>query len=75
MEKEEEKIKERSVGTQRGERKERKWRGKDLNEEGAEPGKDKWESGGARGREGDKEKDKEWERTGGSESERMIVIR
>ena len=61
------------MGTQRGERKERKWRGKDLNEEGAESGKDKWESGGARGREGYKEKDKEWERTGGSECERMIL--
>ena len=61
------------MGTQRGKRKERKWRGKDLNEEGAESGKDKWESGGARGREGYKEKDKEWERTGGSESERMIL--
>ena len=61
------------MGTQRGERKERKWRGKDLNEEGAESGKDKWESGGARGREGDKGKDKEWERTGGSESERIIL--
>ena len=73
MEKEEEKIKERRVGTQREERKERKWRGKDLNEEGAESGKDKWESGGARGREGDKEKEKEWEKTGGSRSERMIV--
>ena len=38
----------RRVGTQRCERKARKWRGKDLNEEGAESGKDKWESGGVR---------------------------
>ena len=41
VEKEEEKIKERSVGTQRGERKARKWRGKDLNEEATESGEDK----------------------------------
>ena len=40
VEREEEKIKERIVETQRGERKARKWGGGDLVEEGAESGED-----------------------------------